>query len=59
MHIHMHMYVHTQGEYDFDGMAWEKVSEGAKSLIRMMLVLEPGQRATPEKCLEVCLRVRV
>jgi len=39
------------GKYEFDRPWWDHISEDAKSFIRKLLVLEPGQRYTARQAL--------
>jgi len=39
-------------KYDFDDPSWDDVSEGAKNLIRNLLVKDPKKRYTATQCLE-------
>jgi len=39
-------------KYDFDDPSWDEVSEGAKNLIRNLLVKDPKKRYTAEQCLQ-------
>jgi serine/threonine protein kinase len=40
------------GRWGFHGRNWESVSEGAKDLVRRMLVQDPAQRITAEGVLQ-------
>lgn len=39
-------------KYDFDDPSWDDVSEDAKNLIRHLLVKDPKERYTAQRCLE-------
>ena len=39
------------GEYDFDSVAWDDISEQAKDLIRSMMCIQPERRITIEEAL--------
>ncbi len=40
-----------KGKYDLRSDPWDKISEGAKGVVRMMLVSDPKQRATAQEVL--------
>lgn len=41
-----------EGKYSMDGPEWQEISEDAKDLIRRMLTLDYGKRASAKECLD-------
>jgi serine/threonine protein kinase len=41
----------VQGRYDFDSEVWQEISEEAKDLIQMMLIVDPQERVSVDDAL--------